>query len=60
MLSLWQAAPDEVPELVKHMENPPQTLIELFPRMDDDVMKKAEMHRHSAGFPEVTVALLLF
>ena len=40
MLSVWQAAPDEMPELLKRMENPPQNLIDLCSRMDDDVMKK--------------------
>ena len=37
MLSVWLNAPDELTELVKHMENPPQTLIELFPRMDEEM-----------------------
>ena len=37
MLSVWQNAPDELPELLKRMENPPQNLIELFPRMDEEM-----------------------
>ena len=65
MLSVWQAAPDELPELVKRMENPPQTLIELYARMDDDgEMKKVVqevlrgLHHHFAGYPEVKEHLL--
>ena len=65
MLSVWQAAPDKLPELVKCMENPPQTLIQLYARMDDDdVMKKVVqevlrlLHHHFAGFPEVKEHLL--
>ena len=65
MLSVWQAAPDELPELVKRMENPPQTLIELYARMDDDdEMKKVVqevlrvLHHHFAGFPHLKEDLL--
>ena len=64
MVSVWQAAPDELPELVKRMENPPQTLIELYARMDDDEMKKVVqevlrvLHRHFTGYPEVKEHLL--
>ena len=58
MLSVWQAAPDEMPELVKRMENPPQNLIELFPRMSEEMKKVVQevlrgLHRHFAGYPEV-------
>ena len=59
MFSVWQAAPDEFPELVKRLENPAQSVIELFPRMDDEEMKKVVqevlrgLHRHFAGFPHV-------
>ena len=58
MLSVWQAAPDEMPELVKRLENPPSSLIELFPRLDD-VMKKLVqevlrgLHHHYAGLPHL-------
>ena len=66
MVSVWQAAPDELPELVKRMENPPQTLIELYARMDDDdeEMKKVVqevlrlLHHHFAGFPHLKQHLL--
>ena len=64
MLSVWQAAPDELPELVKRMENPPQTLIELYARMDDEEMKKVVqevlrvLHRPFAGFPHLKEHLL--
>ena len=72
MLSVWQAAPDELPELVKRMENPPQTLIELYAHMDDDdddddddeEMKKVVqevlrvLHHHFAGFPHLKQHLL--
>ena len=60
-----QAAPDELPELVKRMENPPQNLIELYARMDDDEeMKKVVhevlrvLHRHYAGFP-ITITITM-
>ena len=48
-----------MPELLKRMENPPQTLIELYARMDDDVMKKVVqevlrvLHRPFSGFPHL-------
>ena len=63
MLSVWQAAPEELPELVKRLKNPPQNLTELVPRMDDDdEMKKVvqEVLRvlHFAGYPEVKDHLL--
>ena len=66
MLSVWQAAPDEMPELVKRMENPPHNLIEVYARMDDDddEMKKVVqvvlrvLHRHFAGFPHLKEHLL--
>ena len=66
MVSVWQAAPDEMPELVKRMENPPQTLLELYARMDDDddVMKKVVqevlrgLHRHLTGYPHLKEHLL--
>ena len=64
MLSVWQAAPDELPELVKHMENSPQNLIELYVRMNDEEMKKVVqevlrgLHRHYAGFPHLKDQLL--
>ena len=58
MLSVWQAAPDELPELVKRMENPPRNLIELFPRMDEEMKKVVQevlrgLHCHYAGFPHL-------
>ena len=60
MLSVWQAAPEELPELVKRLKNPPQNLTELVPRMDDDdEMKKVVqevlrvLHCHFAGFPQL-------
>ena len=34
---VWKAAPSEVHEIVKRMENPLQTLEELFPRMPDEM-----------------------
>ena len=64
MVSVWQAAPDELPELFKRMENPPQNLIELFPRMDDEEMKKVVqevlrvLHHHLAGFLHLKEQLL--
>ena len=65
MLSVWQNAPDELPELVKRLENPPQTLIELYARMDDDEeMKKVVqevlrvLHHHFSGFPHLKEHLL--
>ena len=68
MLSVWQNAPDELPEMLKRMENPPQNLIELFPRLDDDdeEMKKVVqevlrvVHHHFYGFPEVMEHLLKY
>ena len=59
MLSVWQNAPDELPELVKRLGyNPPQTLIELFPRMDVEMKKVVQevlrgLHHHFAGYPEL-------
>ena len=65
MLSVWQAAPDELPELMKRLQNPPQNLIELYSRMDDDEeMKKVVqevlrgLHHHFAGFPHLKEHLL--
>ena len=64
MLSVWQAAPDELPELVKRMENPPQSLIELYARMDAEEMKKVVqevlrvLHHHFSGFPPLKKHLL--
>ena len=64
IVSVWQASPQELPELVKRLENPPQTLIELYARMDDEEMKKAVqevlrvLHHHFSGFPEVKEHLL--
>ena len=59
MLSVWQAAPDELPELVKRMKNPPQNLIELFSRIGNEEMKNVVqevlrgLHCHFAGYPEL-------
>ena len=39
MVSVWKAAPHEMPELVKRLQNPPRTLEELFPRMPDELKK---------------------
>ena len=64
MLSVWQAAPDEMPELFKRLENPPQNLIKLYSRMDDEEMKKVVqevlrvLRRHFAGFPHLKEQLL--
>ena len=63
MLSVWQAAPDELPELVKRMENPPQNLIELYARMSEEMKKVVQevlgvLHRHYAGFPHLKEQLL--
>ena len=63
MLSVWQNAPDELPQLVQHMENPPQTLIELFPRMDEEMKQVVQevlrgLHHHFAGFSEVREQIL--
>ena len=64
MLSVWQNAPDDLPELVKRMENPPQSLIELYARIHDEEMKKVVqevlrvLHRHFAGFPHLKEHLL--
>ena len=35
MESVWENAPGELPELLKRMENPPQTMMQLFHRMPD-------------------------
>ena len=58
MLSVWQNAPDEMPELLKRIENPSQNSIELFPRMSDEMKKVVQevlrgLHRHFAGFPHL-------
>ena len=37
MLSVWKNAPDEFPELVKRLENPPQSMSELFPRLPQEI-----------------------
>ena len=63
MLSVWLNAPDELTELVKHMENPPQTLIELFPRMDEEMKKVVQevlrgLHHHFAGYPHLKEQLM--
>ena len=64
IVSVWQAAPDELPELFKRMENPPQNLIELYARIDDEEMKKVVhevlrvLHHHFAGFPHLKEQLL--
>ena len=65
MLCVWQAAPDELPEVVKRLKNPPQSLIELFPRMAEEMKKVVQevlrgLHRHYAGYPEVKELLLKF
>ena len=57
MLSVWQNAPDELPQLVKRLYKRPQTLIELFPRMDEEMKKVVQevlrvLHHHFAGYPE--------
>ena len=39
MLSVWKAAPDELPEVIRRMENPPQSVSELFPRLDDEMKR---------------------
>ena len=65
MLSVWQNAPDEMPELVKRLDyNPPKNLAELFPRMDDDEMKKVVqevlrvLHHHFSSYPHLKEQLL--
>ena len=63
MLSVWQAAPDEMPELVKRLEDPPQNLIELLPRMSEEMKKVVQevlrvLHHHFAGFPHLKEHLL--
>ena len=63
MLSVWQAAPDEMPELLKRLENPPQNLIELVPRMSEEMKKVVQevlrvLHHHFAGFPHLKEHLL--
>ena len=63
MLSVWQAAPDELPRLVKRMKNPPQNLAELVPRMNKDMKKVVKevrrvLDHHFAGFPELKEHLL--
>ena len=37
MLSVWKNAPDEFPELVKRLENPPQSMSDLFPRLPEEI-----------------------
>ena len=64
MVSVWQAAPEELPELVKRMENPPQNSIELYARIGDEKMKKVVqevlrvLHHHFSGFPHLKEHLL--
>ena len=69
MVSVWQEAPDELPELMKRLENPPQNLIELYSWMmmcmdDDEEMKIVVqevlrvLHHHFAGFPHLKEHLL--
>ena len=63
MLSMWQAAPDEFPELLKRLDNPPQYLIELFPRLSEEMKKVVQevlrvLHHHYARYPEVQEQLL--
>ena len=63
MLSVWQAAPDEMPELAKRLKNPPQNVIELFPRMDDTMKKVVQevvqlLHPHFVDFPHLKERLL--
>ena len=64
MVSVWQAAPDELSEILKRMGNPPQSLIELYARIGDEEMKKVVrevlrvLHSHFAGYPEVKEHLL--
>ena len=65
MLSVWQNAPDELPELVRRLNDPPGTLVELYAHMDgDDAMKKVVqevlrvLHRHFAGFSHLKEDLL--
>ena len=63
MLSVWRNAPGELPELLKRLENPPQNLIELFPRMDEEMKKVVQevlrgLHRHFSGFPHLKEHLL--
>ena len=44
------------------METPRQNFVDLFPRMDDEEMKKGVQevhhHRHFSGYPEVKEQLL--
>ena len=64
MLSVWQAAPDELPQLVRRLKNPPRSLIKLYARMDDEEMKKVVqevlrvLHHHFSSFPHLKEHLL--
>ena len=60
-LEVAGCSPDELPELVKRLENSPQNLIELYARMDDEEMKKVVqevLHHHFSGFPHLKEHLL--
>ena len=37
LVSVWTTAPSELHEIIKRMENPPQTMEEFFPRMPDEM-----------------------
>ena len=63
MLFVWQAASDELPELFKRLKNPPNSLIELFPRMDNEMKKVVQevlrgLHRHFSSYPHLKEQLL--
>ena len=43
LTKVWKAAPTEVREIVKRMENPPQNVAELFPRLDDEMQEVVQV-----------------
>ena len=65
MLPVWLNAPDEMPQRVKRLPNPPESLIELFPRMDEEMKKVVQevlrvLHHHYAGFPHLKEQLMKY
>ena len=61
LTSVWRTAPDELPEIIKRMENPPQNIVELFPRMDEEmqcVVQEILKVVHRVSLPQLKGHLL--